>query len=511
MTFPGDRIPLRSALLPAALAAGLAVILLCLWMSDAPYRALWTLGTMPWVYGSGELALAMAVLLLPWRRSVAPGAGIALLGLAPFLVGTVTAGLVAWSAGLTAALAGAVIVLHQRSVLARPRWLLRGLGRHLIRYRWPWVGVAGLLIVLGFGWQRFRPMPSAPGASHEARAYLNDAVVLARRFSLWRDTVSWEPVTDSAFVLLAGARHTADAYPALRHVLKALGDHHSVLLSPEDQKASLATSPAPPDLQEARQATEPMGRMTGDHVGYLMVPWFADFVADRAFWSGRLRTLVDSLDREVPCGWILDLRPNLGGNMWPMLDGIAPLLPAGPAGGIDMPQWKRRTGWWIVRGRASPLGPSYLALPLLGGRSHSLKTGTAPVAVLIGPLTVSAGEAVAITFRGRPRTRFFGEPTGGLSTANTAVRLRDGAMMALTIGVDVDRKGRIYGGPIVPDELIPGRSADDSAAVMRAASAWIGRAGACGANPRPRPTPGLPDSRSGVIRGSVESTPRSLR
>src|SRR5205814_1331129 len=69
--------------------------------------------------------------------------------------------------------------------------------------------------------------------------------------------------------------------------------------------------------------------------------------------------------------------------------------------------------------------------------------------------TGSSGEAVAISFIGRPRTRSFGLPTAGLTTANRTIALPDSAMIVLTTSVEADRNGKRYGDALVPDELIP--------------------------------------------------------
>jgi hypothetical protein len=51
---------------------------------------------------------------------------------------------------------------------------------------------------------------------------------------------------------------------------------------------------------------------------------------------------------------------------------------------------------------------------------------TPKVAVLIDRRTGSSGEAIAIAFRGRPETRFFGDHTEGASIANDVVKPRPG-------------------------------------------------------------------------------------
>jgi C-terminal processing protease CtpA/Prc len=76
------------------------------------------------------------------------------------------------------------------------------------------------------------------------------------------------------------------------------------------------------------------------------------------------------------------------------------------------------------------------------------------VAVLLDGATASSAEAIAISFRPRPNTRSFGQPTAGYSTANRGARMSDGANLVVTVGVMTDRAGRAYGNPIEPDERV---------------------------------------------------------
>lgn len=74
------------------------------------------------------------------------------------------------------------------------------------------------------------------------------------------------------------------------------------------------------------------------------------------------------------------------------------------------------------------------------------------VAVLMDNLTISSGEATAISFIGRPNTRFFGESTCGLSTVNFTYTLSNGDLFVLTQGTMADRNQNPFGGPITPNE-----------------------------------------------------------
>jgi carboxyl-terminal processing protease len=102
---------------------------------------------------------------------------------------------------------------------------------------------------------------------------------------------------------------------------------------------------------------------------------------------------------------------------------------------------------------------------------HTLSSSSPKVAVLIDQRVGSAGEAVAVAFKQRANTRFFGTATCGASTANVDFRLSDGALLYLTVSVMADRTRQLYGGPLQPDEVIT-----DMSAVAPRAVVWL-RAG----------------------------------
>ena len=61
---------------------------------------------------------------------------------------------------------------------------------------------------------------------------------------------------------------------------------------------------------------------------------------------------------------------------------------------------------------------------------------------------------ILVAFKGRPDTRFFGEPTAGYTTGVAAYPLPDGAVMYISNGLAVDRDGNTYAQSIQPDEII---------------------------------------------------------
>lgn len=106
--------------------------------------------------------------------------------------------------------------------------------------------------------------------------------------------------------------------------------------------------------------------------------------------------------------------------------------------------------------------------------------GMPPVAVLIDRDTGSSGEGIAVAFRGRPDTRFFGETTYGVATSTFPFALGDGAQIYLVTAVMVDRNGKEYPFGIEPDqEILSDFSISSHDPAIRGASEWLSGQKAC--------------------------------
>ena len=293
------------------------------------------------------------------------------------------------------------------------------------------------------------PMEIAPAAL----AYLDTALELMQSHALYADRVDWAGVRRSARQMASGARTPADTYSALRWALLQLGDRHSGLLDP----AAVAA------LRDAPPPTAPAARLRGQRlapaIGYLALPAVIGNEAVVADYLAQGQALLGTVGEPPPCGWVLDLRGNGGGNMWPMLAVAGPLLGEGELGafvdarGTRQP-WARRGGQVLLDGAALATLPAPAPAWPLG-----------PVAVLTDGATASSGEAVAVAFRGRPDARSFGAATAGVPTGNHGYPLDDGAILLLT--VEPIAAGGVAGDP-----------ATDT--VLRAALAWLATDRRCG-------------------------------
>lgn len=220
----------------------------------------------------------------------------------------------------------------------------------------------------------------------------------------------------------------------------------------------------------------PSGRLLVPGVGLVTLPecGLNPALPGGSSYQEEVRRLLLSLAGRGAERWVLDLRLNLGGNMWPMLAGVGPLAATGELGAFVRGQ--ERWPWRYADGAAS-IGDEILCqtegpvLPALAGN--------VPVAVLTSPLTASSGEIIALSFLGRPGTRLFGEATRGLTTSNSLYELSDGAALLVTTAHDADRSGRVFSGPIEPEVPIGTNWAEVQTTadpVLNAALAWLAEA-----------------------------------
>jgi carboxyl-terminal processing protease len=299
-----------------------------------------------------------------------------------------------------------------------------------------------------------------------ARAYLEHALAVMQQNALHREKIDWATLRREAMEHAEGAEVPVDTYDAIRWALHQVNRHSFLQLSPELEKretdrrshvkAALnsARTEAPRDpasifLSRDKPETRLLER-AGMKIGYVVVPHFSPRGdADGVRFETTLQHLIAQLDTDHPRGWIVDLRGNEGGNMWPMLAGLGPLLGEGVAGAFHDSRGGN-LNWFYRDGAAGYEGTESWSYPKVDGVPYRV-AGSVPVAILIDRGTASSAEAVAVAFRGKPHTRSFGEHTLGVSTNNNNYVLSDGANMILTIGVYVDRNGHEYENGIEPD------------------------------------------------------------
>lgn len=249
--------------------------------------------------------------------------------------------------------------------------------------------------------------------------------------------------------------------PAVVSVFEALGDvHSSIVISGE--RLAYWEGLSPERYDEVRPLLD-FARGEGavirtDWIGsgsiaYLSVPAMNIDAPQVPASAEALREAVLHLADRSPRGWIVDLRWNSGGNAYPMLLGLRPLLGVGLVGTSRDVTGAIRSPVTLTSGSLAIDGTPVAELP----SDFEPPLADAPVVVLIGPLTASSGVMTALAFRGRPRTILLGEPTApGYATGNEPFLFEDGTFMNLATGHLADRDDRAAEGTLAPDQTVVG-------------------------------------------------------
>jgi len=274
----------------------------------------------------------------------------------------------------------------------------------------------------------------------------------------------WEEWHLAALERAQGSSTYADTYRSLGQALTELPGGHSSFRKPPTDAV------APPGItRKSRQGLNydlGIERVGGD-IGLIKLPGFLsqDTAAGDSFAVAVQRS-IRQVDADATCGWVVDIRHNGGGNMWPMLAGLGPILGEGHIGSVALRDDITQP-WHYEKGQAR-LDTLVLATVK---DPYVLKQPGSPVAVLISEHTGSSGEAVAVAFKGRPQTTFFGSSTAGATSSPTRVQLRDGAEIGFAGSFLADRNGRIYRGPIEPDVRVEREKEPDQG--KEAALQWL--------------------------------------
>lgn len=311
-----------------------------------------------------------------------------------------------------------------------------------------------------------------PAAAPVAVRYLDAALELMENHALRRSEIDWRALRQQALEYARGAATPAETHTAVRFALRELGDGHSYLQSAAATRA-LATRAVANALTGAPAAAPESSRLA-ERLAYLQVPSFAGGTPmQQVDFAESLKSAIQEHDQQGVCGWVVDLRLNTGGNLWPMLAGLGPLLGEGELAASVYPDG-RRAPVWHREGQAG-----FGEYTQLRVRSPYRLVRPVRVAVLLGPATASSAEVLAVAFRGRAATRSFGAATRGVSTGNRTFALSDGASLVLTVAATSDTAGRVYTGPIEPDEEVAPAGASGEDAALAAAVAWLTAGDTC--------------------------------
>lgn len=281
--------------------------------------------------------------------------------------------------------------------------------------------------------------------SMEAYDYLEEAIAHMEAGSVNRKNIDWNALRLDVYQKASNGLTTRDTYEAIELAISLLKDNHSFFVRPEQLKfLETASTEKAIDVIQSRSA------LINNQIGYLLIPPCDSLSEDSMReYASSIQQEIQALDRDKLDKWIVDLRGNSGGNMWPMVLGLRPLITAEIFGFFSDGMGEYSA--WSFAGLS--VKSENLEICSLHASSYQLNQANPKIAVLADNKTASSGETTAIAFLGGNNTKLFGQKTGGYTSANEAIQLSDGAAIFLATTYSADRLQRIYRDGITPDQI----------------------------------------------------------
>jgi len=246
-------------------------------------------------------------------------------------------------------------------------------------------------------------------------------------------------------------------------VFELLGDHHGGLKYKGRTHGWNKAQGANNAYLKARLKSETMvkSQVLGKNTGYIRIPGNSDFSFKKVdSIANDISTHINEINSAKIKAWIIDLRMNTGGNMYPILLGLKEFIGSDNvvfggfrnSKGESSGQWEIQDGKMLIDGIELVRQVS-LTMPI---------KKDIPIVVLTSCYTASAGEMTAISLIGSKNTLIVGEPTADYTTAVQGFSINADAGLNLSTDYVVDRSSKVYKSHIQPDiEVIGGDNLED--------------------------------------------------
>jgi carboxyl-terminal processing protease len=292
---------------------------------------------------------------------------------------------------------------------------------------------------------------NSPVIVDSVQSYLNKSLLIIEKNALNSGNVNWKELRENVYNKASGAKRYEDILPIYSYIFEQIDDHHGSLKY-KDKTYSWNKNEVIKVNNTIKLATkkyvsvrsEKMGR----EIGYILIPGNNDFRGQHMDSISRaIKNAIAKINDKHIKGWIIDLRVNTGGNMYPMIAGLSEFIGDGRVGGFLTPS-NQPDGDWIIK-EGTFYVDSVSVTPLkYEGYPISKEV---PIAVLISGNTASSGEMTAITTIGRHKSILIGEPTAGYTTINLGFKLNEYSGLNLAVDYASDRNGKVY-----PEKINPG-------------------------------------------------------
>lgn len=308
------------------------------------------------------------------------------------------------------------------------------------------------------------------------RQHIDSSLSILQQYSLYADKVDWKKVKQNVFYKARNAKTKAETFSALKIAFDALGDKHAVYYQYEDAYRINNTRLMDrynDSIRSAWSRGPGVDAIMIGNIAYIKVPYMGAKNQEQINWYANwLYDSIASLQKEEPAGWVIDLRLNGGGNIRPMMAGLAMFFNDGVV------------SFYIDKdGKASDeaaFGNGDFLIDSVKQAFIKNKISACPdakMAVLIGPGTASSGEIVAAVLASRTNTLLLGDSTAGLANATNGFVFNENQNYFLISTARIANQYKIpFPETIYPHFFIKGNDAFNDIAhdiVVKQAIQWL--------------------------------------
>jgi hypothetical protein len=156
-----------------------------------------------------------------------------------------------------------------------------------------------------------------PFAPASAEKYLNEMIDIMEENHINRNNIDWTLLRNSVLQEASTASNIAGADESILLALEMLNDKSSFVLTARGNII---------EFREVCTDVKPPAITIPDGVGYIKIPPYSNFGLSAAIFAEKMHGQIRDQDKGDLKGWVIDLRENTGGNLWPMIAGIGPIL-----------------------------------------------------------------------------------------------------------------------------------------------------------------------------------------
>lgn len=311
-----------------------------------------------------------------------------------------------------------------------------------------------LLITLLFLPGILKAQSNSPLLVDSVKSYLDKSLLIIERNALNRSSVNWKALREQVYNKASGASRYEEILHLYPYIFEQINDYHGSLKF-KNKTYSWEKKDGVPVSNTIKAATKRYSSVRsekiGKGIGYMLIPGNNDFRGQHMdSISSAIKNAVAKINDKDIKGWIIDLRINTGGNMYPMIAGLTEFLGEGRVGGFITPS-HQSDGDWIIKD-----GTFYvdsIRVSAVKYEGHPIKKDI-PIAVLLSGYTASSGEMTAITTIGRERSIRIGEATAGYTTTNLGFELNEYSGLNLAVDYAADRNGKVYPKNLTPEIVV---------------------------------------------------------